>query len=74
VARRISQDNFSPGTHANGTEDFWLNFILFGVTMSRKISFGGFEKSTNQSFNVCPANEREWETKSRGSKEHFIPP
>ena len=23
--------------------------------MSRKISFGGFENSTNQSFNVCPA-------------------
>lgn len=42
--------------------------------MSRKISFGGFEKSTNQSFNVCSPNEREWETKSRGSKEHFIPP
>lgn len=42
--------------------------------MRRKISFGGFEKSTNQSFNVCPAYEREWETNSRGSKEHFIPP
>ena len=42
--------------------------------MSRKISFGGFEKSTNQSFNVCPVNEREWEIHSRGGKEHFIPP
>ena len=38
VARRISRTSFSPATRVGGTEDFWLIFILIGVTMNQKSS------------------------------------